>query len=138
MGTSATTRPENAGFEQTRRPASPHVEDAGLANCRQASCRAPRAGSEIGGGEPAQAYGGHLGSLLRRDLGWLAQTLGYRHHGREPEAQPLAAVVDLAVQRQGSLADLYVANVRGEGKVEKLGDLGTDLSGVGIDRAATD
>ena len=99
---------------------------------------APRARAEIGRGQPADAIGGHRGAARRVDLRRIAQPLGAREHRGQLDLglQPTVVVLAARVDDVASPVDREVAHAGEERQVEQLGELGTDLAGVGVDRVA--
>ena len=103
---------------------------------RGRSVLAPRAGAEIGRGQRADPLGGYRVAAGRVDLRRVGQAFGAGEDRREPDLGLQPAVVVLAAGVDAIAFDREVAHAREEREVEQLGQLRSDLAGVGVDRVA--
>ncbi len=94
----------------------------------------PRARAELRGAEPRNARGGHGRPSRRVDLARVAQALRHREHGRQRDLDVLRAVVVLELEAEVVTEVLEPAHPAGEGEVQQLGQLGSDLAGLAVER----
>ena len=118
-----------------REPIRPH--HAGLADRRGAPLGAPRARSEVAGGEGAEAMGRHRGAAGPIDLARIDEPLRGRHDRGQVHTDLRPPVVVLGTDVEAPVREREVPRTGHERQPEELCQLRADLAGVGVDRVAT-
>jgi hypothetical protein len=96
----------------------------------------PRTRAELGGCHGPDHRRRHCGAPRWVDLRGVGEAFGRRQDRGQPHLGLQPAVVEFATRVDTVAVDREMADAGEEGQVEQFGELGTNLTGVGVDRVA--